>query len=433
MTPTKPNQLEYDIVIVGGGLVGASMAVALEHTGLAVAVVEPQAADSSAHPSFDERTVALTYTARQIYSDLGLWEEIAPQAQRIREIHVSERGRFGMTHLSHRDVGTEALGYVVPTRVIGAVLHGCIERSATIALHCPAKVVRVAPAPNNFAEQWIDINYDSDSSRSGKSSTLRARLAAPLVIIADGGRSALTAGARAATEYPQRAIISIVQTDRDHRARAYERFTPEGPLALLPHSDMRYALVWTTSSEQVAARMALSDEAFIAALQTAFGDRAGNFARPSARKCYPLSHGITAQPMGIRTVTIGNAAHVVHPVAGQGFNLGLRDVAVLGSVIERAHQQQRDIGSPAVLEEYAAARRRETAMVSGFTDGLIRLFGDQRATVGFARNLALMAVELCPPAKRFLLRRTMGMARVTHRQNLGHRQNFSAESRNRRA
>ena len=202
----------------------------------------------------------------------------------------------------------------------------------------------------------------------------------------------------------------MVETDRAHRGRAFERFTGEGPLALLPHSERRYAVVWTTGAERLAPRLALSDSEFVAELQRVFGDRAGNFSRPSARKCYPLRYQRMKNPVGQRVAVIGNAAHSVHPVAGQGFNLGLRDAAVLAEIITRARRQGRDIGGSAVLHEYAALRRRETVRVGMFTDGLIRLFGSRRKTIQLARNLALAGIEFSPTVKRLLLRRTMGLA-----------------------
>lgn len=401
----------YDVLIVGGGLVGASLAVALEPTGLSLAVVEPVAVDdAAAQPSFDERTIALTHGARRIYAGMGVWEAIAAQqAQPILEIHVSDRGHFGMTHLHHTDAGTEALGYVVPSRVIGRVLHRRIRQSGAVSLFCPATVEHLR---TRTRDSVVSV------SQNGATTTL----AAGLVVLADGGRSQLGAPAGIASDsagYRQSAIISIVATDRDHRGRAFERFTGEGPLALLPHSDRRYAVVWTTAASRVASRMALPDAAFVDELQAAFGGRAGNFSRPTARKRYPLQHGRADNPVGRRTVAIGNAAHLVHPVAGQGFNLGLRDVAVLAEVICRASRRRQDIGGAAALAKYASLRARETAMVCGFTDGMIRLFCSRRKTLGLARNLALTGIELFPPAKRLLLRRTMGLAGVPSRLGAG--------------
>lgn len=413
----------YDVVIVGGGLVGASLAVALAPTGLSLAVVEAVAVDEWTQPSFDERTVALTYNARQIYTGMGVWAQIAARhAQPIREIHISDRSRFGMAHLHHNDIGTEALGYVVPSRVLGEVLHQRMARSDAITLFCPATVERYAAQhathADNPAHNLITIIQPQ------KTVTLKAAL----VVVADGGRTKLagqaapTAQAGATprhTTYPQSAIVSVVNSDRDHHDRAFERFTDEGPLALLPHSDKRYALVWTTEQRQLAARMALSDAAFIHALQQTFGDRAGNFTQSTARKCYPLHRSRMENPVGARTVTIGNAAHSVHPVAGQGFNLGLRDVAVLAEILARARRRQQDIGSAATLGIYSELRRRDARKVSGFTDGLIRLFGNRRRPVVLARNLALAAIEMFPPAKRLLLRRTMGMAEQRSRLGAG--------------
>ena len=404
---------EYDVVIVGGGLVGASLAVALAPTGLSLAVVEAVAADSNAQPSFDERTVALTDNARRIYTGMGVWAEIAAHhAEPIHEIHISDRGRFGMTHLHRDSVGVEALGYVVPSRVIGQVLHRRMRQSETVSLFCPATVGDLRQRANCRDEHRDEHRNNMISVFQNGHNGKALRLTAGLVVVADGGRSNLAGQSGVAlrhSKYRQSAILSIVESDRDHHGRAYERFTDEGPLALLPHSDKRYALVWTTGPQQLAARMALSDAAFVDALQRAFGDRAGNFQSPTARKSYPLQRCRADNPVGRRTVVIGNAAHTVHPVAGQGFNLGLRDVAALAEIIHRAARRHEDIGSAALLEEYAAARRRETRMVGAFTDGLIEVFGSRRATVGWARNLALAGIELFPPAKGLLLRRTLGL------------------------
>lgn len=400
-------QCEYDIAIIGGGLVGASLAVALEASGLSSVVIEPVAVDDSLHeqPSFDERTVALTYHARQIYTGMGIWEQIAPHAQPILEIHLSDRGHFGMTHLRHTDAGVDALGYVVPTRVLGQVLHQRIKQSDTISLLCPGTVT-------NVRDTTLEVSHEQATM------TVKSRL----VVIADGGRAQLgqQIGIRSIqTSYPQNAILSIVKTDREHHGRAYERFTSQGPLALLPHSDNRYAVVWTTKQKHTEARMALSDSAFIAELQQVFGMRAGNFSDPTARKSYALQHSQTTSPIAKHTVMIGNAAHSVHPVAGQGFNLGLRDVAVLAEIIHDAEKQQQDIASAMLLEKYVALRKRETERVSGFTDGLIRLFCSSRKSITLVRNTALVGIELFPPAKRFLLRHTLGLAAKPSRLGVG--------------
>ncbi len=442
-----------DVLIVGGGLVGASLAAALAPCGLSLAVVEPFAPEArdadaagdsdAAHadppaeagassspspsPSFDERTVALTYNARQIYTGIGVWEEIAPRAQPIREIHLSDRGHFGMAHLNHADAGAgiDALGYVVPSRTLGEVLHRRMRNSNAISLICPATVDSLQCREREVVAgvtRASGATATEEPAPPPSSPAAPMRIRANLAVLADGGRSQLAGQlgiATGATDYRQSAILSIVATDREHHGRAYERFTGEGSLALLPHSEGRYAVVWSTDRSRVAARMALSDAGFIGELQRVFGDRAGSFSAPSARRCHPLQHGRARHPVARRAVLIGNAAHTVHPVAGQGFNLGLRDVATLAEVIYRGLRRQEDIGGSAVLEEYAALRRRETARVSGFTDGLIRLFDGRRKGLGLARNLALAGIEWSPAAKRFLLRRTMGMAGARSRLGAG--------------
>lgn len=389
----------YDLIIIGAGLVGASLAIALRDTGLRIAVVEPHPLNSPAQPSYDERTVALTWSTRQIYQGIGIWQDIASAgAEPIKDIHVSNLGHFGMSHLSCLDVGTEALGYVVPTRVIGNVLEQHMQQSDNINLIRPASAVSIASVNDESVVQ-LDQNEPP------------MEVNAKLTVLADGGRSRISKQFNSsASEYPQHALLCIVSTDRPHHGRAFERFTDEGPIALLPHSDQRYAVVWTCLPEQLAERMDLVDDEFILSLQQRFGDRAGNLSNPSVRKSYPLSRSTVLNPVADRVVIIGNAAHTVHPVAGQGFNLGMRDVAVLSELLFARSQTGVDLGSLDVLQEYARSRRRDTFMVSQFTHGLLQVFSSDLKTLGLLRNMALSGIELLPPVKRFLLKRTMGMA-----------------------
>lgn len=389
----------YDLIVVGGGLVGASLAIALRNTGLRIAVIEPHPFDSPAQPSYDERTVALTWSTRQIYQGIGIWQDIASAgAEPIKDIHVSNLGHFGMSHLSCRDVGTAALGYVVLTRVIGNVLEQHMQQSDNISLIRPASAVSIASANDESVVQ-LDQNEPP------------MEVNAKLTVLADGGRSRVGKQfSSSASEYPQHALLCIVSTDRPHHGRAFERFTDEGPIALLPHSDQRYAVVWTCLPEQLAKRVDLADDEFILSLQRRFGDRAGNLSNPSERKSYPLSRSTVLNPVADRVVIIGNAAHTVHPVAGQGFNLGMRDVAVLSELLFARSQTGVDLGSLDVLQEYARSRRRDTFMVSQFTHGLLQVFSSDLKVLGLLRNIALSGIELLPPVKRFLLKRTMGMA-----------------------
>lgn len=413
-SPSPDSPHRPDVIVIGGGLVGGALALALAADGAAVAVVEAAPAAAAAQPSFDARTLALTDNARRIFAGLGVWDDIAAHAEAILDIHISERGNCGMTHLSCADVGSDALGYVVPSRAVGQALHRRLREHPAVQFHCPATADNLRQGRAEVTVSVSTVAGDAgESAAAAAESTVT--LAAPLLALADGGRSKLGAqvGNAAATAYRQCAIVCVVETDRAHRGRAFERFTAEGPLALLPHSARRYAVVWSSELKNADARMALSDDDFVDALQAAFGGRAGNFSRPTARARYPLEHGASARPAGRRVVSIGNAAHRVHPVAGQGFNLGLRDAVALAAVVAQARRENRDLGCDAVLAQYAELRRRETARVGAFTDGLIRVFGNRAPAMRLARNLGLAGLEFCPPAKRFLLRRTMGAAAMT--------------------
>ena len=223
------------------------------------------------------------------------------------------------------------------------------------------------------------------------------------------------------SDYRHSAVLSIVATDRAHGARAYERFTNHGPLALLPLSPIqgqhRYAVVWTTPNELTQQRLGLSDHEFVDSLQDEFGDRAGRFSNPTPRKSYPLKRLMVESPVDGRVMVMGNAAHTVHPVAGQGFNLGLRDVAALAEAIYASERIA--LGNPAMLDAYVRSRTRDVNMVNHFTHSLIQIFSNQSPPLSLARNLGLNAVELLPPVKRFLLKRTMGLAGRQPRMVLG--------------
>ncbi len=386
----------YDLLIVGGGLAGASLACALASQGRRIAVIEAVAATDLAQPSFDERTIALTYASRRIFEGIGVWSAMAAESCAIRGIHISDRGHFGMTRLDCADAGTDALGYVTPTRTIGAALTAFMDRSPTIELVCPATVARLDPGSDAVALHLDD----------GR------RLTAPILVLADGGRSPLGASVglgMSPRRYSQRALVALVGIDRDHRHLAYERFTVHGPLALLPMTDRRMAVAWTLPASDAEALETCPEPEFLAALQQAFGGRCGQFLRCGMRRSYPLSVGAVDNPVSGRCVAIGNAAHIVHPVAGQGFNLGLRDVAELAETLAAKWRAGADPGSPGALSDYAGARSRQARRVTGFTDGLIRIFTGGFPGLAIGRGLGLGAVDLLPPARRFFLRRTMGL------------------------
>lgn len=386
------------LTIIGGGLVGASLACALRPLDLDVTVLEETPLESGAQPSFDERTIALTYGSRKVLEAIGIWDLIAPQAGDIKRIHVSNRGHAGFTRLDRNDIGTEALGYVVPTRAIGKALIDELHRSPKIDFRCPSRAERIhiSPALNNVTTETTDGTVSSS-----------------LVVLADGGRSPATTMIgvnKKIKKYSEHALVGIVGVDRDHHGTAFERFTEHGPLALLPLVNQGFALAWTLPEHDAKEMTALPTEEFLSLLQDAFGDRAGFFTTCNQLTTYPLSQVKIESPVSVRCVAVGNAAHIVHPVAGQGFNLGLRDIACLSEDIANATLENADIGETSFLQRYASNRRDQTRRVLRFTDGLLQLFANEIPGLRVARTLGLSLIEIMPPAKRFLLRRTVGIA-----------------------
>lgn len=392
---------DYDILVVGGGMVGAALACALGNSGLRIAVIEAVPLTASTQPSYDGRAIALAFGSRRIFEGIGVWSEVARLgATPIEKIHISDRGRFGFTHLSCAELGQEALGYVVEARALGLALLTRLQQLPNVTWLCPATLENIDFQLENAVAR---IRHD------GAIHDLRARL----VVAADGADSAVRNVAGIdfeRTQYGQSAVVTTVTINQPHNNTAYERFTGTGPLALLPMSNNRMAVVWSTRTDNVEALLGLTDEEYLARLQERFGDRLGPLTRLGKRRAYPLMLTRVKEHVRPRLVLIGNAAHTVHPVAGQGFNLGLRDVAALTEVLVAAKQENRDIGDLEVLKRYADWRARDNKVIATFTNSLIRVFSNDFPPLAFARNLGLLAVDLVPPLKRRLLRVTSGLA-----------------------
>jgi 2-octaprenyl-6-methoxyphenol hydroxylase len=391
---------DYDIVIVGGGMVGASLAIALGSTPLRVAVLEAVPFRSDRQPSYDDRAIALAYGTRRIFEGMGLWGALQTEATPIHAIHISDRGHFGFTRLDCREEGVAALGYVAVSRAMGAVLAERLQQLSNVDVLCPAAVSNVVTGGDH-----AEVTAECDG--------VTRRLTARLVVAADGATSQVRKwlGIDAQRwDYGQTAVITNITPQRPHHNRAFERFTDSGPLALLPMSGNRCSVVWTVRSARAEQVMALDDAAFLRALQERFGGRLGSFLRVGARRAYPLQLVRAHEHVRPRLALIGNAAHTLHPVAGQGFNLGLRDVAVLAEVLSDASMNSRDIGSLEVLQNYAKWRRQDHMKMIAFTDGLARMFANPLAPVRAVRNAGMLAVDLLPPLKHVLTRHTMGLA-----------------------
>lgn len=391
---------DYDLIIVGGGMVGASLACALSTQNIRIAIIEAVPYQAEKQPSYDDRAIALSFGTSRIFNGMGLWSAIKPHATAIKHIHVSDQGRFGFTRLDHQQEGVDALGYVITARDLGKSLVQQLDQLNNLTLLSPAKLTDLTLG-NEYATAVIN--------RDGKSESITARL----IVAADGGNSIVRHKLDIDTtdhDYQQTAIIANITPERLHQSVAYERFTRHGPLALLPMDDNRCALVWTRNPEDAKRILELDDKSFLAELQSSFGNRLGRLLKSGKRSAYPLRLVRAQEQVRNRLALIGNAAHTLHPIAGQGFNLGLRDVAALAQTIADALQKEQDIGELSVLNQYAQWRSRDHRQVIGFTNTLVNTFSNHFPPMAFARNLGLLATDIIPPLKHSLARHSMGIS-----------------------
>ncbi|OJW46078.1 MAG: 2-polyprenyl-6-methoxyphenol hydroxylase [Thiobacillus sp. 65-1059] len=374
------------VLIVGAGPVGAVCALALQQQGVAAQVLEAQPEDARV----DTRTLALSHGSRLILERLGVWARL-DDATPITRIHISQRGALGVARLAAEEANVPALGYVLPYASLTVALKRALA-DAGIAVDYGVAVTRIESGSEMASLHAADGRVH----------------AAPLVVVADGGRGDTAPVPRFERDYDQTAVVCEVQTELPHASQAFERFTPEGPAALLPKGD-RYALVWTASREDAGRIAALPDDEFLAALYRHFGGRQGLFLHASPRKTFPLKLAWTGSAAAARVVRIGNAAQTLHPVAGQGFNIGLRDAWELASLCGDTPAD--GIGAAAMLAAYARGRRLDVLGGVGFTDFLVRVFSNDSAPLRHARGLGLLALEALPPLKAFVARRMMFGAR----------------------
>jgi 2-octaprenyl-6-methoxyphenol hydroxylase len=395
--------LRCDVAIAGGGLVGASLALALAQLDLDVVLIEARPFDVVDHPSFDDRTTALSNGSRRIFEGLDVWPLIEREATAIRRIHVSERGRFAFARIDAAEQGLTALGYVVVNRIMGAALWRRLQRSS-VRILAPARVTAMT----------LEADHRRIECVCGErgASLIHAKLA----IAADGARSVVREAAGVGASgwsYEQTALIANVAVQRHHDHVAYERFTPAGPIALLPLSEGRLGLVWTLAPQAAQQIAQASDEQFLARLQSEFGFRLGRFTRVGARNLYPLALTRSDEHIAPRLAVVGAAAQSLHPIAGQGFNLGLRDAASLAEVLADARIAASgpfDPGDGLLLNRYREWRSSDRQRIVRFTDGLVRLFRQPFAPVRAARSLGMLAFDLLPQAKDALSQLSLGAA-----------------------
>jgi 2-octaprenyl-6-methoxyphenol hydroxylase len=405
---------QFDVAIVGGGLVGASLAAALRDSTLRVALVEAISPDSTAQPSFDERTTALGNASRRIFEGLGIWQALQPCAAPITEIHVSDAGRFGFARLDAASLDLAALGYVVPNRVLGRELWRVLSGAGAVTTFVPA--------------QLQGVQVDADAARlEVVQGGVATRIEAKLVVAADGAQSLVRKAAGLAAsvdDYDQVAVVAALRTDLPNDGIAYERFTHAGPMALLPirvgDEPAWRTLVWAARPDDAKRLLQLAPDQFMREWQQAFGWRAGRARQLGSRAMYPLALSRSSGSTAPRIVLLGNAAQSLHPVAGQGFNLGLRDVADLAELLVN---HAVDAGAPQLLAQFEAQRQADRDGVVAFTDTLVRVFSSEHRLAAAVRDAGLLLFDLLPPAKRALSRVSLGFgsraARLTRGLPLG--------------
>lgn len=398
----------YDIVVIGGGLVGASFACALaaQTRGAPPRILVIEAAPSvQVSTSFDARSTALSHGSRQIYERLGLWQAIASHATPIERIHVSDRGHFGAVRIDCADMQVDALGHVAENQHLGLVLTAALDQDPAIDFLCPASIHSLVPTPQGMR---LQIQGAEDALLT---------LDAALVVLADGGKSTVSEQlgiSSSQTPYGQHALIANVAFSDPHRHVAYERFTDSGPLAVLPlterEGEHRGALIWTLADDEATAVAALSEAQFLARLQERFGYRLGRFEKVGSRVLYPLTLTVAREQVRPGLVLLGNVAHSLHPVAGQGLNLALRDAQVLAERLAEALTQGHAPGDMEVLQGYVDAQARDQLTTISFSDYMTRLFSSSHPALVWARKGGLFSIDLIPPLKRGFARQAMGLA-----------------------
>jgi 2-polyprenyl-6-methoxyphenol 4-hydroxylase len=408
MIPYRAAQTDYDVLIAGGGMVGASLAAILAAgiPALRVAIVERfPAGESPWQPSFDARATALSSGSVAIFERIGVWPQIAQHACAITSVHVSQRGHWGSTLMQAHEHALPALGYVVENAWLGRSLLARLRSLPNVSIVSPAQVTAIRPAEQDAV---VDIDIGEE----------RKSLRVQLCVIADGADSALAKRlgmTSEITEYTQTAIIATIATQKPHGGIAYERFTDTSPLAMLPLPDApggehRSALVLTLPDDELPAWRDAGDADFVRLLQQRFGQRLGRLLKVGSRSIYPLRLTCANEQARAHIIVLGNAAHSLHPVAGQGFNLALRDADALTEAISGALRSDKSCGDLALLLSYIERQQRDQKRTILFSDGLPKLFAQPQLQMIAGRVLGLVGLDLVMPAQRAFVRFAAGLA-----------------------
>jgi len=378
-------------------MVGASLACALGNSEQRVAVVEAIATDSNEPSGYDERGLALSLSSQRIFRGLDIWQDLEPNANPIKRIHVSDKGHFGKVRMDAESMRLEALGFVVIARELGSVLQSRLQSLSNVDYLCPAKIETLQQSADK-----ISLSLSLPDSKT--------EISCKLLVVADGTNSGLREQLGIKTtlvDYAQTAIVTNITPELSHNDTAYERFTDSGPVAFLPLAQNRCKVVFTVSDNQSDHYLSLRNEEFIREIQSRFGRRLGRLSKVGKRVSYPLKQVLAEQQLEGRALLLGNSAHTIHPNGAQGFNLCLRDVASLAETIFAP--MANDPGDRQLLESYIVSRQSDQKRVSRSTHALASWFYNKHTVKAACRNLAMTFVDLIPPAKLNLIRQGTGI------------------------
>jgi 2-octaprenyl-6-methoxyphenol hydroxylase len=393
---------DYDVVIVGAGMVGASLACALASSGLRIAIIESVSLSDNQQPSYDDRGITLSPSSKRILEHINVWSKIQAFTTPIKKIHVSEQGRFGFTHLDALESGQPELGHVVVARSLGQALHKHMLSFDSVNLICPAIL-------KHFHR--TDVGMSVEITLGDKTETIIAGL----LVGADGNHSLVRRLAGINTnekDFKQTAIVANVTTQKENHGTAFERFTPHGPVALLPIDNNRSVTVFTVNKDDSERYLNMSDDQYIKSIENEFGRRLGNIEKVGQRRSYPIIFIEAIEQYQDQLILLGNAAHAIHPNAAQGFNLGLRDVAGLVECLLEGIEKGLSTNDISILENYLKLRLADQKRVIRFTNGLANSFYNEWPILSTARNMAMLVLDSLPDLKLSFIEKTMGLAGV---------------------
>jgi 2-octaprenyl-6-methoxyphenol hydroxylase len=391
---------DYDVVIIGAGMVGASLACALAPSGLRIAIIESIALSNEQQSSYDDRGITLSPSSKRILEHIGVWQQIHSSTTPIKKIHISEQGRFGFTHLDAAETGHSELGNVVVARTLGNALHKQMFTYKNIDLICPAELKQFQRTDSGIT---LEVSHDDEINN----------INAGLLVGADGSHSLVRrlAGINVKeNDFEQTAIVANITTQKPNNSVAYERFTSHGPVALLPIDSNRSVLVFTVKKENAERYLSMPKNQYCKTIETEFGRRLGNIEHVGQRRSYPIRFIEAIEQYQEQLVLLGNAAHSIHPNAAQGFNLGLRDVAGLAECIFVSIKKGMDIDDIRILESYIELRQSDQQRVMNFTNRLANSFYNKLPVLSSARNIAMLLLDSIPEFKASFVEKTMGVA-----------------------